>query len=254
MTITTPSSLLRSERTPRPTALYRVFDETDTLLYIGISNSVLRRLAQHMQGKGWSKRVKRVEVEHYEERTLAAKAEEAAILAESPLFNIALNVKKARDVEVPPPIRLRRSDINGDRRFVDFECFADEIDFRVYRDNDLPPRSVCAHRFWGGTLGLKDFLSAIAGPKRLYVNLGSALGTQEAYDYLLEASMESTSPCEHEQPVCWGGVGTAERKIMGEILRSDLRRYSSLIDVAKDICEKHNLGFYYSALAELLDD
>jgi hypothetical protein len=35
------------------TMLYRIFDENNNLLYIGISQNIIRRLSSHMDTKWW---------------------------------------------------------------------------------------------------------------------------------------------------------------------------------------------------------
>lgn len=73
------------------TALYRHFDEGGELLYVGISSSVIQRLAQHSRHTKWARRIARVDVEYYESREAAEAAERSAIRAERPLWNIAYN-------------------------------------------------------------------------------------------------------------------------------------------------------------------
>ena len=72
------------------TQLYRHFDKTNTLLYVGISLSTFARLSQHKDHSPWFKQVTRVEIEHFETREEAMAAERKAIKAESPKFNIAM--------------------------------------------------------------------------------------------------------------------------------------------------------------------
>ena len=68
--------------------LYRHFDKTGALLYVGISLSTVKRLSEHKQGSHWYRDIVRVEIEHYETREEAIAAEIAAIRAENPLHNI----------------------------------------------------------------------------------------------------------------------------------------------------------------------
>lgn len=69
------------------TALYRLYDEAGTLLYIGISHQPEERFEQHSKSKEWWPRVAQREVEWFDDRPTAAKAEEAAIRSEDPEFN-----------------------------------------------------------------------------------------------------------------------------------------------------------------------
>lgn len=70
------------------TDLYRLFDESNELLYVGISISAIQRASQHRNRKGWWLNVKRIEIEHYETRDLALTAEYEAIISERPLHNV----------------------------------------------------------------------------------------------------------------------------------------------------------------------
>lgn len=69
------------------TALYRVYDEAGTLLYIGISHQPDVRFEQHAKLKEWWPRVARREVQWFDDRPTAAKAEESAVRTEDPEFN-----------------------------------------------------------------------------------------------------------------------------------------------------------------------
>ncbi|CAL9646934.1 type II toxin-antitoxin system prevent-host-death family antitoxin [Streptomyces sp. enrichment culture] len=78
------------------TALYRLFDAADTLLYIGISHQPEVRFAQHSKLKEWWPRVVRREVEWFDDRPTAAKAEEEAIRAEDPEHNGTYSPRRSR--------------------------------------------------------------------------------------------------------------------------------------------------------------
>jgi predicted GIY-YIG superfamily endonuclease len=77
----------RKRYAPRPTALYRWYDQDDVLLYVGVSTNVARRAGQH-EDKEWWHRVARSTVEQFESRGAALDAESRAIREERPLFNI----------------------------------------------------------------------------------------------------------------------------------------------------------------------
>lgn len=74
-------------RTSEPHALYRFYGAGGTLLYIGITNSLPRRLTQHNDKKPWWLGVSTVKVEHYPSREAVLEAEKRAIIAERPLYN-----------------------------------------------------------------------------------------------------------------------------------------------------------------------
>ena len=72
------------------TQLYRHFDNSNTLLYVGISLSTFARLSQHKDHSPWFKQVNRVEIQHFDTRDEAMAAERQAIKTENPKFNIAM--------------------------------------------------------------------------------------------------------------------------------------------------------------------
>lgn len=76
---------------PKPTALYRYWDDQDNLLYIGITNSYRHRERSHIKGSSWSDFVARSAVERHPSRPEAEAAEIAAIQSERPLFNTKHN-------------------------------------------------------------------------------------------------------------------------------------------------------------------
>jgi DNA-binding transcriptional regulator YhcF (GntR family) len=72
---------------PDRTALYRLYDAERSLLYVGITGQPSPRFAQHSADKPWWPQVEHREVEWFDTRSLAAEAEVAAILNESPAHN-----------------------------------------------------------------------------------------------------------------------------------------------------------------------
>lgn len=73
---------MASERT----ALYRHFDAEGVLLYVGISRSAAARLASHEQSN-WDQQIARVDVQWFENRAAALRAERKAIATEKPRHN-----------------------------------------------------------------------------------------------------------------------------------------------------------------------
>ncbi|MFF8297700.1 hypothetical protein ACF07M_20200 [Streptomyces globisporus] len=69
------------------TALYRLYDEGGTLLYIGISHQPEVRFVQHSKLKGWWPQVHRREMEWFDDRPAATRAEADAIRSEDPEYN-----------------------------------------------------------------------------------------------------------------------------------------------------------------------
>lgn len=69
------------------TAVYRLFDSSGTLLYIGISEKPKQRFQSHANSKDWWPNVARHTIEWCDDRPTAEAAEVAAIHAEAPLYN-----------------------------------------------------------------------------------------------------------------------------------------------------------------------
>lgn len=81
-------SMVSTVSTPsKRTALYRHFDASGRLLYIGISLNAVSRLAQHRITSPWFEDIARIELEWHETRTAAHDAERAAIRDERPIHN-----------------------------------------------------------------------------------------------------------------------------------------------------------------------
>jgi hypothetical protein len=80
------------------TQLYRHFDDSNKLMYVGISLNTFSRLSQHKDHSHWFRNINRVTIEHFKTREEAMAAERTAIRAENPMFNIAMK-KTAREVE-----------------------------------------------------------------------------------------------------------------------------------------------------------
>jgi predicted GIY-YIG superfamily endonuclease len=83
----------------KPHVLYRYFDADDNLLYVGITNSPLSRMSQHLRDKGWFAKAARTTYEHFTTRDELEKAELKAIQSEKPKYNIAGTV-------APPPKQM----------------------------------------------------------------------------------------------------------------------------------------------------
>jgi len=66
--------------------LYRHFDATGNLLYVGISNQTIVRLGQH-KSSSWFREISRVEIEHCQTREYAEFLEAYAVRYEKPRCN-----------------------------------------------------------------------------------------------------------------------------------------------------------------------
>ncbi|QLJ01510.1 GntR family transcriptional regulator [Streptomyces sp. NEAU-sy36] len=76
---------------PERTALYRLFDTDDRLLYVGISSEPKARMRDHAAEKSWWGDVATRDFEWFDSRQEAAEAEIEAIRNEQPLHNHAHN-------------------------------------------------------------------------------------------------------------------------------------------------------------------
>ena len=77
--------------------LYRHFDKSGNLLYVGVSLSTIQRLSQHKNQSHWFNDISQVTIEQFPNRDAALFAERTAIKKENPLHNLSLK-------EDPPPI------------------------------------------------------------------------------------------------------------------------------------------------------
>lgn len=84
---------------PKPQALYRLFDETEQLLYLGISADPGKRFAQHRSDKPWWGDIRSMTVQPMPSREAALEAEREAIKDERPLHNVVHNERIASAAE-----------------------------------------------------------------------------------------------------------------------------------------------------------
>lgn len=80
------------------TALYRFFNEGGQLLYVGITDNVLRRWMEHSREKPWWFDLSHVTVQWHETREDALVAERVAIKTEDPLYNVNGLPRKAPSI------------------------------------------------------------------------------------------------------------------------------------------------------------
>jgi len=72
-------------------ALYRFYDATGTLLYVGITADPGSRWRKHAQEKPWWQQITSITLETHPTRAAALEAERQAILAEKPVHNVVHN-------------------------------------------------------------------------------------------------------------------------------------------------------------------
>lgn len=89
----------------QPTWLYRIWDRDRTmLLYVGISCSWTRRMAEHIAGKPWFPVDGTIEFDYYADRATALEAEATAIRDEHPVHNVQHNrVRISVEIEAEIP-------------------------------------------------------------------------------------------------------------------------------------------------------
>lgn len=73
------------------TTLYRLFDEGDVLLYVGIAVDPGARFARHREDKAWWGEVANITLRVYPSRPEAIEAEREAIKTEKPRYNVRHN-------------------------------------------------------------------------------------------------------------------------------------------------------------------
>lgn len=76
-----------------PTDLYRYFDASGRLLYVGISLSAVARATQHRHTSGWWGEFASMTRQTFPTREAALEAERTAIIAEGPPHNVVHNRK-----------------------------------------------------------------------------------------------------------------------------------------------------------------
>lgn len=81
------------------TCLYRHFDKSGALLYVGVSLNALQRLDAHKDASPWFDKIVNVTIERFADRKSALAAERVAIAAENPRHNIYRPLPAS-----PPPL------------------------------------------------------------------------------------------------------------------------------------------------------
>lgn len=96
------------------TAVYRLFADDDALLYVGVTNNVVRRRGQHRKDKPWWPQVTRQTVEWHPDRATAEAAETTAIQAERPVHNIRAALPPGVDIATATLINQELADAQAD--------------------------------------------------------------------------------------------------------------------------------------------
>ncbi len=115
--------------TSERTALYRLFDWTGVLLYVGISNNPESRFRQHRTQKSWWAQVDGISFEWFESRYKPSLADSQAISTESPRHNIhqtdPWRARQRADALAVSPEKRRNRSVGLKARHVQVQTFRD---------------------------------------------------------------------------------------------------------------------------------
>ena len=89
--------------------MYRHFDSSRNLLYIGISDDIYRRTREHVHDSAWYRECVHVTVEHVGSRQEARAAEREAIQRESPRENKQWNTGRVSPVRAARKVYAKRA-------------------------------------------------------------------------------------------------------------------------------------------------
>lgn len=81
------------------TALYRLYDASERLLYVGITNDPKGRWRSHARDKHWWPEVATKRTEWFETRKSAERIEKIEIEDESPVYNRTFNGDRRRELQ-----------------------------------------------------------------------------------------------------------------------------------------------------------
>ena len=82
-------------------ALYRHYDKSERLLYVGVTRDPARRFAVHCVSKDWAHDVVTIRLEWFQSKTDAFDAERVAIASERPVYNFQHNGLKPTRFAAP---------------------------------------------------------------------------------------------------------------------------------------------------------
>ncbi len=97
---------MRQDRFAYPHAVYRIYDDADRLLYIGVSYDPDDRLKGHKYAATWVDEYHHHDATWYDTRDEAEAAEAAAIKAEHPVYNVMHNATRDRTLRSMKIIRI----------------------------------------------------------------------------------------------------------------------------------------------------
>jgi len=76
------------------TDVYRIYNKSKKLLYVGVSLNALSRYYDHLRTTKWAKESAYIKIQHFSSRDEALKEEKEAIRKEAPKFNITYNKRR----------------------------------------------------------------------------------------------------------------------------------------------------------------
>lgn len=120
-------------------AVYRFYDEADTLLYVGMTTKFANRLRQHTYSTDWKEDIKYITVDWHQDADQALVAEQMAIIEEKPLHNLQV-------CDVPPAdhdVIIER--LTADP-FLTYSAIAEEYDVTRERIRQIVPPGLAQKR------------------------------------------------------------------------------------------------------------
>lgn len=145
--MTGPISIGQAGLNGRPHALYRFYDRSDVLLYVGITMDLPKRLKAHRKEKPWWLEISSITVEPHESRAAALDAEAEAIRSEKPLYNTTHNTFVAQGPITPEQavadfaeVVLSRLNIFDD----EIAEYLSEVDEDEHHDSPYPMPKIAA--------------------------------------------------------------------------------------------------------------
>ncbi len=114
----------RQRQRERTHILYRCYDRTLTLLYVGMTNDPESRFIAHRNTQPWWHQVDHIRIQKLKSREALARAEAAAIQMEQPLYNIHLaNSASKSDKKAQLPTARKFAGGRGHRLFPEANHF-----------------------------------------------------------------------------------------------------------------------------------
>jgi predicted GIY-YIG superfamily endonuclease len=122
----------------RMCALYRCRSKDGSLLYAGVSITLLTRMASHETAQPWWHEVARIDVEMFPSEAAARDAERAAITAEMPRYNVQHNPMRPRRHRTDPrDTVIQQLVADCERLELEITCREYEIEMLIAAQIDL---------------------------------------------------------------------------------------------------------------------